>query len=360
MTGSISPFFGDPKLGGALSGVSDQTNQKAPAGVSSVLWELSSPAERADLLKANAGLTPAQTGVAMAGVATAALPQAGAVSIDLAALLGAARGIGPYVAIFARFGVMAMPLMLSGDTPKPPAQEIKMGDISLVVTAPAAFKKIGDQGTTAQFFVDKPGLIHFGSGKRKLDVPVTVQNGQISFDIGALQRAYGKQLPPGILAMAARPAGVPAALQTNPTTLRTAMAGAPDPCRNASGPQHHIIPAELMTRHQSFFTKINFTLDQPANIIRLPGNRDQRQEMKDLCGQWRPLHAGRHTRDYGNAISEKLTNIERRLNSSQINQVQARNEVGRLMSEIRAELSISRHALVNDVSVSNFIRSLKF
>lgn len=359
MTGSIPPFFGDPKLGGALSGASDQTNQKAPAGVSSVLWELSSPAERADLLKANAGLTPAQTGVAMAGVATAALPQAGAVSVDLAALLGAARGIGPFVAVFARFGVMTMPLMLSGDTPQPRSQATNFGGLTLVVMAPAAFKQIGDPGTRAYFTADTPGRF-WGTNQKVLNVPVSVQNGHINFDLSALQRAYGKQLPPGILAMAGRPAAVPAALQTNQTTLRAAMAGAPDPCRNASGPQHHIIPAELMTRHQSFLTKINFTLDQPANIIRLPGNRDQRQEMKELCGQWRPLHAGRHTRDYGNAISEKLTNIESRLNSGQINQVQARNEVGRLMSEIRAELSTSRHALVNDASVSNFIRSLKF
>lgn len=360
MTGPIPPFFGDTKLGNVLTGGLDLINQKAPDGISSVLWELSSPTERVELLKANASPAFAQAGVAMAGVATAALPQTGAVSIDLAALLNAGRGIGPLVGIFSRFGVLTMPLMLSGDTPKPPAQETKIGDLTLVVTAPAAFKKIGDPGTTAKFFVDKLGFIHFGSGKRELNVPVQVQNGHISFDLSALQRAYGKELPPGILAMAGRPAGVPVQLQTNPSTLAKAMAGAPDPCKNAKGPQHHIIPAELMTTHQGFLTKINFTLDQPANIIRLPGEDRQQQDMKQLCGELRPLHRGRHGNAYKNAVSEQLNKIEARFNSGQITSSQARSEVGRLMSEIRAELSTSRHAMVNDLSVADFIRSLRF
>lgn len=362
MTGLLrgaSESGGASSLLGNAAAAPDISTQAAPNGISSILWELSTPAERTQLL---AQLTPAtaQAGVVMTGVATATLPQAATVSVDIAALLNAARGFGPLAATFTRFGVMTMPLMLSGDTPKPPAQETKFGDLTLVMTAPAAFKKIGDPGTTAHFVVDKPGWIHLGSGQTKLAVPVQVQGGKLSFDLTTLQKAYGKALPPGILAMAGRPAGVPAALQTNPSTLAKAMAGAPDPCKNAGGQQHHIIPAELMVKHQQFLTRINFVLDQPANIIRLPGDAPQRSDMEKLCGELRPLHRGRHPDAHKNAISDKLSQIENRMNSGQLSPAQARGEVNRLMSEIRAELSSTRHAMVNDISVANFIRMLKF
>lgn len=135
---------------------------------------------------------------------------------------------------------------------------------------------------------------------------------------------------------------------------------APDPCRDMKGQRHHIIPAEAMAGHQKFLAQIGFALDQPANMIRLPSDGKMQQEMKEFCDQKRPIHLGRHPTDYRNAISDKLTQIESRLNSGQINNAQARGEVNRLMGEIRAELSSSRHGFVNDASVIRFIRSLNF
>jgi A nuclease family of the HNH/ENDO VII superfamily with conserved AHH len=335
----------------------DLMAMRAPLDVPTPLWNLSNAVERRALLGGEGMVVLAQS-------TTVALPAAGAgaatgqVSLDIAAIRAAAAGIGPYAAVIGRLGVLSLPLMLSGDTPRPPAQDLKFGDLTLRITAPAAFTEVGDPGTRAQFLVDKPGWFHFGSGQTALNVPVTVQNGQVQFDLGALQQAYGRPLPEGILAMAGRPAGVPAALQTTSSGIATAMAGAPDPCRNLPGQRHHIIPAEAMTANQAFLTRIGFTLDQPANMIKLPANATQRNDMSQMCGETRPIHNGRHPQSYEQAVSQQLRGIESRLNAGTITRAEARSLVNELMSTIRTELTTGGYARINDSAVANFIRNL--
>lgn len=331
---------------------------RAPLDVPTPLWNLSNAVERRALLGGDGSAS-----VILAQTAAVALPAgggaAGQVSLDIAAIRAAAAGIGPYAAIIGRLGVLSLPLMLSGDTPQRPAQDLKFGDLTLRLTAPAAFKEVGDAGTRAQFLVDKPGWFHFGSGQTALNVPVTVQNGQVQFDLGTLQQAYGRPLPEGIVAMAGRPAGVPAALQTTQGGAVTAMAGAPDPCRNLPGAAHHIIPASAMAANQAFLTKIGFVLDQPANMMKLPTNSTQQSDMSQMCGETRPIHQGRHPNSYEQAISDKLQGIESRLNAGSITQSEARSLVNELMSKVRTEISTGGHLRINDASLSHFIRNLR-
>jgi A nuclease family of the HNH/ENDO VII superfamily with conserved AHH len=359
--GDIRPATGlnDPSRT-SLRFAPDVMTMRAPPDVPTPLWNLSNASERRALL-ADDGKLP----VILAQAGAVAIPAAGSgvgagsVSLDIAAIRAAASGIGPYAAIIGRLGVLSLPLLLSGDTPQPPAQDLKFGDLTLRLTAPAAFKEVGDPGTRAQFLVDKPGWFHFGSGQTVLNVPVTVQNGQARFDLGALERAYGKPLPPGIVAMAGRPAGVPAALQTTSSGITTAMAGAPDPCRNLPGQRHHIIPAEAMTANQAFLTRIGFVLDQPANMIKLPSNATQRNDMTQMCNETRPIHNGRHPQSYEQAVSEQLQGIESRLNAGSITNAEARGLVNELMSKVRAELTTGGYARINDSAVANFIRNLR-
>jgi hypothetical protein len=324
----------------------------APRELPTILWNLSNAEERRQMLESG-GVVGSSGGAILMQANSVATDSA---SIDLAALMRAAvQGVGPYAAIIARAGVLSLPLMLSGDTPQPQAQDIKFGDLTLRLTAPRHGEEIGAAGTRAEFLVDKPGWFHFGSGNRKLDVPVTVNNGQLQFDLGALEAAYGKQIPTGILQMAARPAGVPTALQTTASGITTAMAGAPDPCGNLPGQRHHILPAEIMSANQQFLTRIGFKLDQPANMMKLPANQSQRNNMAEMCGENRPIHSGRHPREYGNAVSEQLRAIEGRgLGASE-----SRELVNRLMSAIRTELSSGGYSSVSDPRLANFIRAIR-
>jgi A nuclease family of the HNH/ENDO VII superfamily with conserved AHH len=339
-----------PKLDSLLAGgaINDSAlmAMRAPRDVPTPLWNLSSTSERRAMIES----------LPMMAASAVALPVGGQAAIDIGALMRAATsGIGPYAGIFLRASVLSLPLMLSGDTPQPAQQDIKFGDLTLRLTAPRAGAEIGAAGTRAEFRVDKPGWIHFGEGSRRLDVPVSVSNGQLRFNTGALEGAYGRPLPDAISAMAARPTGVPGALQTTPAGIKSAMAGAPDPCRNLPGERHHIIPAEIMGSHSAFLTRVGFKLDQSANMIKLPRDGQQRSDMQSLCQETRPVHSGRHPADYGRAIGERLREIE----SRNLSAADSRVAINRLMSEIRQVMVSGNYAKVNDPNLVQFIRSLK-
>ena len=184
--------------------------------------------------------------------------------------------------------------------------------------------------------------------------------GQLVVDLGALAAAYGGPLPGSVLEMARpRPSGVPAQLQTTNTTIATAMANAPDPCKNLPGQRHHMIPASLMTRHQVFLTRVNFTLDQGANLINLPSSGPQQSDMQQQCRQNRPVHNGRTASHYENAVSDKLNQIEGELNALRITPQQAASRVDRLMSLIRSELESGRYTNVNDPNLARAISGMR-
>lgn len=181
-------------------------------------------------------------------------------------------------------------------------------------------------------------------------------DGRLVADLGALERAYGRALPPAILAMARpRPANVAAALQTTSSGIARAMAGAPDPCNQLPGQRHHMIPASLMPTHQTFLTAIGFTLDQGANLINLPSNTTQQNGMAQHCRQNRPIHNGRTASIYERAVSSQLNTIEGELNAGLITRQGAADKVQRLMTLIRRELESGRYANVNDPALSRTI-----
>ncbi len=181
-------------------------------------------------------------------------------------------------------------------------------------------------------------------------------DGQLLADLTTLARAYGRPLPPEVLAMA-RPKqlnGSPK-LQTTSAGIAKAMANSNDPCNQLPGQRHHMIPASLMPVHQYFLTAIDFTLDQGDNLINLPSDGAQQTGMRQKCGQNRPLHNGRTANIYERAVSSQLNTIEGELNSGEITAQGAKDKVQRLMSLIRSELESGRYANVNDPALSRTI-----
>ena len=210
----------------------------------------------------------------------------------------------------------------------------------------------------------RPGLHAFylqGADGKWRQSPVIGQgtpDGVLIADLPALERGYGRPLPPGVLAMARpRPRNVPKSLQTTDTSIATAMANAPDPCKNLPGQRHHMIPAALMEVHQSFLTAIDFTLDQGANLIRLPSDDAQKAGMLRECAENRPIHRGPTARIYERAVSSQLNTIEGELNAGQITRQGAAQKVQRLMSLVRQELESGRYTNVNDPALSRAIAS---
>lgn len=210
----------------------------------------------------------------------------------------------------------------------------------------------------------RPGLHAFfvqgADGRWRLSPVVGrgTPDGVLVADLPALARDYGRPLPPGVLAMAApRPAGVPARLQTTGAGIAKAMADSNDPCGNQPGQRHHMIPAVLMRNHQRFLTLIGFTLDQGANMIKLPSDAAQKSGMAQLCQQDRPIHNGRTANHYHDAVSSQLNAIEGEMNAGDITARQAAAKVDRLMSLLRQELQSGRYANVNDPALARVIES---
>lgn len=208
----------------------------------------------------------------------------------------------------------------------------------------------------------RPGLHAFylqgadGLWRRSPVVGQGTPDGALVADLPALARGYGHPLPPSVLGMARpRPAGVPAALQATASGMARAMANAPDPCKDLPGQRHHMVPASLMKRHETFLTRIVFTLDHGANLINLPSTDAQRTGMSQLCRQNRPIHSGRTAARYENAVSDRLNRIEGDLNAGRITPEQAGARVRRLMDMIRSELESGRHANVNDPGLADAI-----
>lgn len=321
----------------------------APANVSTALWNASSVVERRQLLAGevvNSQGQPVPGGVALGTIAIP-LSQAGG--------LGGTAGASALARALARFGVFALPLFLAGDTPQPRTYDMG-GDLRLTVSADGSRAWFQREITEWNIL----GGVIRGTSLQTLDVPVRIANGQLSFDADLLARSYGQPLPDSVLAMAARPAGVSNPdLQTTNRATAAAMAGAPDPCRNLPGQRHHIIPAQLMARHESFLTQIGFRLDDPNNLVRLPSNAPQQANMQQMCGETRPTHTGSHGR-YTDALDGKLSRIEARFNRGDISAQEAMAQVRQLMSQIRAELSTGSHATINSQSLIDFINRLRF
>jgi hypothetical protein len=200
---------------------------------------------------------------------------------------------------------------------------------------------------------------------RDLGVTGQLDNGAaIRVDTQALETAYGHALPdpPGVpllAPMARRPEGVNnRALQTTSDSARTAMAQAPDPCKNLPGQNHHIVPAQLMKRNEDFFTQIGFRLDDPANMVRLPRDPAEQADMAQLCGETRPTHNGPHDK-YAEAVNEKIDGIKEQLEEGKISPAEAQAKVQALMSEIRSAIASGRFGgSLNDAALAAHIRSL--
>lgn len=136
------------------------------------------------------------------------------------------------------------------------------------------------------------------------------------------------------------------------------MAQAPDPCKDLPGQSHHMMPAQLMERHEDFFTQIGFRLDDPANMVRLPRNGAEQTDMAQLCGETRPTHNGSHGK-YSDAVDDKIKGIKEALDDGDITSVEARAKVQMLMNEVRSAISSGRFSgSINDPALAAYIRSL--
>lgn len=319
----------------------------APQHVPTVLWKHSSLAERRALLDGQ--LPPALRQSVLA--ASVAVPMPGSGSIALPNLPSA----GKVAVELGRLGVLALPLALSGDTPHvpQPARHQIAPDLALYVSPD------GKQAWFARETErESVGPFRMLPRSERLNVPVQLVNGQAVFDPSRLQDAYGKPLPPHIMP-AARPVGVSnPALQTTSSRTATAMANSPDPCKNAPGQSHHVIPAQLMGKHESLFTKIGFKLDQASNLVRLPRNELHRAEMKSICSEDRAIHNGSHGR-YSEAVSKQLNNIERELEMGRISSHEARAKVDVLCRELSSALRSGNYQSMNDPALARFISQLR-
>ena len=319
----------------------------APQHVPTVLWKHSSVAERRALLDGQ--LPPALRQSALA--ASVAVPMPGSGSITLPNLPSAGR-----VAVeLGRLGVLALPLALSGDTPRgpQPAKHQIAPDLALYVSPD------GKQAWFARETErDSIGPFRMLPRSERLDVPVQLVNGQAVFDPSRLQDAYGKPLPPHVMP-AARPVGVSNPdLQTTSSRTATAMASSPDPCKNAPGQSHHVIPADLMKNNEAFFTKIGFKLDDGKNLLRLPNSAASQANMNAICGEMRSIHSGPHGR-YSNAVDEQIKAIERQLDAQKIDPAQAKAKVEVLINELQGALRSGRYQSMNDPALLQHIRNLR-
>lgn len=109
--------------------------------------------------------------------------------------------------------------------------------------------------------------------------------------------------------------------------------------------------------HQRFLILIGFTLDQGANMIKLPSDAAQKTGMAELCRQDRPIHNGRTANDYHDAVSSQLNAIEGEMNAGDLTARQAAAKVDRLMSLLPQALQSGRYANVNDPALARVIES---
>lgn len=346
--------FGAQRHGAAEKGARSATpsdaelkTMPAPQHVPTVLWKHSSVAERRALLDGQ--LPPALRQSALA--ASVAVPMPGSGSIALPNL----PSVGRVAVELGRLGVLALPLALSGDTPRgpQPAKHQIAPDLALYVSP---------DGKQAWFARETEresiGPLRFLPHSERLDVPVQLVNGQAVFDPSRLQDAYGKPLPPHVMP-AARPVGVSNTdLQTTSSRTATAMASSPDPCKNAPGQSHHVIPADLMKGNEAFFTKIGFKLDGGKNMLRLPNSAASQADMNAICGETRSIHSGRHD-GYSKAVDEQIKMIKRDLSSGKLNSAEAKAKVDLLMNELQIALRSGRYQSMNDPALIRHINNLR-
>lgn len=285
--------------------------------------------------------------VVVAQATTTTIPLPGSVPFS-----GAAAGAGRVALALSRLSVWAAPLALSGDTPQPYRYDLG-GGLTLFVSRDQTQAWFAQATPFATF-----GPVTVGGTLRRLDVPVEVRDGQLIFDAAELERAYGGPLPDSVMQMA-RPANVSnPALQTTSRATATAMAGAPDPCKNLPGQNHHIVPAQLMQQHERFLTQIGFQLDDPNNLIRLPTDATQQNDMQQMCGATRPIHNGSHG-TYSQAVNQQLSRIEQQYVRGDITAAQARVKVDQLMQSVRSILNSGTYSSINDAGIARQIANLR-
>jgi hypothetical protein len=182
-------------------------------------------------------------------------------------------------------------------------------------------------------------------------------NTLVSGKPGELQ-LQGAPLPDSIVMSGLRPANVDRTLQTNSTGTALAMAGSPDPCKDFEGGQrHHMVPAQLMADHEKFLLQIGFRLDTGENMVMLPKDIDQQQDIKDLCGETRPTHSGSHA-NYTGASNKHIEEIKSEVAIGRYSAAEARIAIGNLQADIRGLLGSGGFSSINDPALANAIRNL--
>jgi hypothetical protein len=275
------------------------------------------------------------------------LPVGGTIALPIPQNSAGTSGLKTVIAL-SRIASFLNLLSLSGSTPQP--TEYKLADnLTLYVS---------NDGKSAWFVRHNPVLGGLASTYSRMSTPVEVRDGSILFDPDALRGEMGAPLPDSIVMSGLRPANVDRTLQTNSTGTALAMAGSPDPCKDFEGGQsHHMVPAQVMKNHEEFLLNIGFRLDTGENMIKLPSNDAEQQDIRDLCSETRPIHSGPHA-EYSRAIDSRLAVIRSEYEAGNWSAAEARAAISNLQADIRGLLGSGSYPHINDRALADAIRAL--
>lgn len=76
------------------------------------------------------------------------------------------------------------------------------------------------------------------------------------------------------------------------------------------------------------------------------------------CGDL-TFHSGSHE-EYSDAVNRHIGDVRRQFVRGEINVEQARSQLGRLMQNLRSELTSSRYTNMNDPNLLEAIKALRF